>query len=686
MLKSGEIIGNEYQIIEPIGKGGISVVYKARHLNLQKDVVLKRVKDEQLPKIRNLREEAQILSRLKHQYLPQVYNFLETREGVFTVIDFIPGQPLSYYIKQGYKIDQKQLIVWGIQLCEALDYLHTRKPPIIHSDIKPDNIMVTPEGQICLIDFNISLDGKSKNYISGQSAGYASPEQYFNVAPERDEQGNPSYRFQMQAALDERSDIYSLGASYYHLLTGIRPGNLGKGEQIVPLSAFSLPYSEAFLQIITRMMAPDPNDRYQTAASLKKAFQDVWKQDRRYIRLRHTRQVAVVCLSALFAVSAAAVVLSFRQMGIDADNEYLQTVAQANEARQNGDMDEALALYDEAISMDASEVEAYYQKMLLYAEEGDYQACNFFGQQLLTSEVLADTLAVNPQEKADICYLMATGCFEQEDYVTAAQYYEETLELNGDNPLYYRDYAITLARMMQIDQAESVLDEAVNAGLDTESVKMVEGEIELAQGDWQPAAEKFQEICYAYTDDDVKRRAYLLWARALKTGGMITEAAEVLEEGSGVLSGNNGAMLKRQLGQFYLQAAAQNPEQQQEYAQKAVDVLQEQVESGIYEDAAVYNLASALELLGEYDQADAYLAQLSESKPEDYLPYVRRALLEINRQSTLANEERDYTFVQEQYEKAAALYEKATTNGLSDPDMKMLENAMQQLVAGGWLE
>ena len=100
----------------------------------------------------------------------------------------------------------------------------------------------------------------------------------------------------------------------------------------------------------------------------------------------------------------------------------------------------------------------------------------------------------------------------------------------------------------------------------------------------------------------------------------------------------------------------------------------------------MYNLASALEILGQYEEADAYLAALSENKPEDYLPYVRRALLEISRQGTLANEDRDYAFVQEQYEKAAALYAKMETNGLSDPEMKMLENAMQQLAAGGWLE
>ena len=239
---------------------------------------------------------------------------------------------------------------------------------------------------------------------------------------------------------------------------------------------------------------------------------------------------------------------------------------------------------------------------------------------------------------------------------------------------------------MQIDAAKQVLEEAVGSGLDTESVQMVEGEIELAQGEWQPAAEKFREICYAYTDDDVKRRAYLLWSRALKAGGMISEAVEVLEEGSSVLSGNNAILLERQLGPLYLQAAAQNADQQQEYAQKAADVLLEQVESGIYEDAAVYNLASALEILGQYEEADAYLAALSENKPEDYLPYVRRALLEISRQGTLANEDRDYAFVQEQYEKAAALYAKMETNGLSDPEMKMLENAMQQLAAGGWLE
>ena len=108
-------------------------------------------------------------------YLPQVYDFVQIGTDVFTVMDYIPGHDLKYYLDRGQQFDEKQILIWLNQLLEVLEYLHTRSPKIIHCDIKPANIMITEEGNVCLIDFNISLDGENNKELVGLSTQFASP-------------------------------------------------------------------------------------------------------------------------------------------------------------------------------------------------------------------------------------------------------------------------------------------------------------------------------------------------------------------------------------------------------------------------------------------------------------------------------------------------------------------------------
>ena len=145
-----------YEIREKIGEGSGGIVYLAYHKRLQKMVVIKQIKRVS-HNLQSNRREVDILKNLQHTYLPQVFDFFAIKDKVFTVISYIPGQSFAQLCKQNYHFTNQQLIRWAMQICSALAYLHSQNPPIIHSDIKPANIMLTPEGNICLIDFNISF-------------------------------------------------------------------------------------------------------------------------------------------------------------------------------------------------------------------------------------------------------------------------------------------------------------------------------------------------------------------------------------------------------------------------------------------------------------------------------------------------------------------------------------------------
>ena len=275
MLQSGDIISGMYQVIREIGTGGMGVIYIGYHLHLQKQIVIKKIKETCVDRV-NVRGEADILKQLRHTYLPQVYDFLEVGNDVYTVMDYIPGENLQYYIDHNYTFPEETILLWMRELCEVLDYLHTRKPRILHSDIKPANIMVTPEGDICLIDFNISLDGSVTQEVQGLSRRYASPEQ-FRCAMDK------MYGRKSSETLDERMDIYSLGAVFYRMMSGYLPD----AQNGVPyaLSQIDIPYADGLKRIVDKAMDWDVSRRFRTAKQMEEALSHMEKYDPKYRRL-----------------------------------------------------------------------------------------------------------------------------------------------------------------------------------------------------------------------------------------------------------------------------------------------------------------------------------------------------------------------------------------------------------------
>ena len=162
-------------MLRELDQGGGGIIFQAYHITLQKYVVIKKIKEEKVKDL-DIRKEADILKKLHHPYLPQVYDFLIIDGEVFTVMDFIDGHNLGWYMESGTVFSEQQLLQMLLELCEVLEYLHGQRPPIIHRDIKPTNIMIRQNGEICLIDFNISFS-ENGGRVGGYSYYFAPPEQ-----------------------------------------------------------------------------------------------------------------------------------------------------------------------------------------------------------------------------------------------------------------------------------------------------------------------------------------------------------------------------------------------------------------------------------------------------------------------------------------------------------------------------
>ncbi|MFR6590256.1 MAG: serine/threonine-protein kinase [Gallintestinimicrobium sp.] len=156
----------------------MGTLYRAHKDSLDVDVVIKRVKQKFKGRM-DERAEANILKTLKHKYLPRIYDVIESPSGyVYTIMDMIPGENMQNYVKTHGPVSQKLAYRWACQLCEVIAYLHSQVPPILHCDIKPSNIMITPNEDICVIDFNTSLVFSKGVLAIGATPGYAAPEQY----------------------------------------------------------------------------------------------------------------------------------------------------------------------------------------------------------------------------------------------------------------------------------------------------------------------------------------------------------------------------------------------------------------------------------------------------------------------------------------------------------------------------
>ena len=244
ILESGAVLRGRYEILELVGQGGMGAVYRASDRRLEgrvcavKEVLPSLVEgassDAEIEQMsEQFRIEASILSRLDHPNLPKVSDYFSTNNREYLVMDFVDGRTLQEMLREqqqsGDYLREHQVLGWTNQLMDALEYLHGQNPPVLHRDIKPGNIKVTPHGIVKLVDFGLVKvmqpdDTRTVTVVQGRgTVAYTPLEQYG---------GDAGYT-------DPRSDIYSLGATLYHLLSGSPPAN-AKERFLHPGSLVSL--------------------------------------------------------------------------------------------------------------------------------------------------------------------------------------------------------------------------------------------------------------------------------------------------------------------------------------------------------------------------------------------------------------------------------------------------------------
>ena len=268
-LSLGTVVHERYRVDAIVGRGGLGTVYSVLDILFGKHNIyaLKEMADQSRSARRQFEHEAQWLQALDHNHIPKVREYFEWRARLYLVMDFVDGENLEQklYKQGGRPLPEEQVIAWILPICDALNYLHTRKPSILHRDVKPANIIVTPAGHPVLVDLGIAKEhlpgaGRTATFVrKAGTEGYAPPEQY-TVAGKS----------------GPWSDVYALGATLYHLLTTQVPvsaiDRVTQDPDLMHPAYYNREISQQTDAAIYRAMAMRPSERFQSVTDFAAAL------------------------------------------------------------------------------------------------------------------------------------------------------------------------------------------------------------------------------------------------------------------------------------------------------------------------------------------------------------------------------------------------------------------------------
>ncbi|MDE6434101.1 MAG: serine/threonine protein kinase [Lachnospiraceae bacterium] len=520
MTRAGTVIGGKYEILKKIGQGGMSVVYVAMDTRLNKQWAVKEVikNKEQDTKalLRSLQREANILKMADHPVLPRIVDIINDKGTVFVVMDYIEGRTLSEILKKDGPQPQDKVVEWAKDLCKALDYLHSMTPPIIYRDMKPSNIMVKPDGRVKLIDFGTAKEFDVESLADTTALGtrgYAAPEQF------GDAKGRGIYK------TDARTDIYSLGATLYHVLTGRNPSE--PPYVIKPIREWNPLLSGGLEKLIVKCTMANPENRYQNCTELFYALENYEKLDDAF-RKESFRKMQSFFISAVltlcFGITAMiGYVGNQREIKMDYENllneGYSYTV--------QGKYEEAANVYVKAITeVDGSRNTAYLELLDLYinymddAETGLSRITYYINQgrdhidkdQELILNVAMDYFEVQKDYKISAYYF---NMLDEDEY-PEARYYSTIALAMGELDV---DYESLLDHLFQFEKANDALTVSLNRLMNyrllcivySRNLKRIEGAaLRLVD-----AAYKGISLLEEYEDNSIKAEYYTVYNQYL---------------------------------------------------------------------------------------------------------------------------------------------------------------------------
>lgn len=432
MLEIGTVFDGKYRILSKVGQGGMSTVYLAINEKANKPWAIKEVRKDGVQNFEIVKQsllvETDLLKKLEHPNLPSIIDIIEQDDIFLIVMDYIEGITLDKVVKESGPQKQEDVVSWAIQLCDVFQYLHSREPAIIYRDMKPSNVMLKYDGSVVLIDFGTAREYKER--ATGDTTclgtqGYAAPEQFGG-----------------QGQSDARTDIYCLGATMYHLLTGHNPSE--PPYEMYPITYWDPSLSTGLEGIIAKCTQKNPEDRYQSAEELMYALQNYKDLDLPMIR-RYKRSIGLFVFLLIMALTCGAISLSsMLRAGNQQKSEYAYLLDAAQKATSKEDK---MSYYLEAIDTDSTRIDAYEGLIDHFIEDGvfsDEEEKSLIRLNVSTDKYFQSLEQADETAYADLCFKIGNAYWfyyahsESRQstavpwFTTAAAYYEKMAEMEQE--------------------------------------------------------------------------------------------------------------------------------------------------------------------------------------------------------------------------------------------------------------
>lgn len=650
-----------YEVRGIIGKGGMSTVYLAEHQRLHTRWAAKVIRKQQAAKFDFL-AESNILKRLQHPMLPRIVDIFESGDQVLIVEDFVEGVTLEEVLKQRGKVDETTGLQWFRALCDVLGYLHNQQPrPIIYRDLKPSNIMLQPDGSLKLIDFGIAREYKQESsadttYIG--TKGYAAPEQFG------------------RAQTDARTDIYALGVTMYHLLTGKSPYE--PPYQFVPARQLAPNLSHGIEYILSKCIQPEPVNRYQSVAELLDDLNNMYRFDRAWKKYKTAKRVRVALLAVMFIVSAGLIAGGWATLGQEKEADYFDLLEQAGGLYASDPM-AAIPILEQARELLPQRIEADRQRTYVLYLTGDWEGCVEYGNSVLEK--------FGPDTQTRLA--MAAAQFELGDYEAAAEGFAQGDDLSID---YMCDYAVCLGRLGQIDKAQQVLERLTGLGAHPDVTRYVQGEVYLAQENYLDAEAALLSALEISESNSLTRRCYVSLSSLYRACAALfrngtspidhpaTRSVDLLSQAMAQDFLRYDSTLWESLGQAYFESY-HTDSVPSSYLERAADCFNRVIELGITKEYLYANIYTIYYELGNYSRADRALTDYQQMFPSQYTPHALRGILLITIENEKPEEERNYSDAVSEYELAGSLIK----NSDDITYYQQLGTLIDTLRANGWL-